>query len=68
MTPEELIRRLTQRALARNEGKIADPASFLAGVDVGPPVVPHLALDAARPTAILVSSVLAHLAKPSEPA
>lgn len=47
MTPEELIRRLTQRALARNEGKIADPASFLAGVDVGPPGVgfirePHL--------------------------
>ena len=63
LPPGELIRRLTRRALARDENKIRDPASFLATLDLEPPVVPHLALDASRPTAALVSSVLGHLAR-----
>ncbi len=58
---DELTRRLTQRALARDEGKIRDPASYLAGLDLEPPAVPHLALDATRPTGELVAAVLGHL-------
>jgi hypothetical protein len=63
LPPEELIRRLTGRALGRDEDKIRDPASFLTGLDLEPPVVPHLALDASQPTDTLVSSVLDHLAR-----
>jgi predicted kinase len=61
LPPEELIRRLTRRALARDENKIRDPASFMTGLDLEPPVVPHLALDASQPTATLVRSILDHL-------
>jgi predicted kinase len=57
----ELIQRLTRRALARDENKIRDPASFLTGLDLEPPVVPHLPLDAAQPTSTLVKAILAHL-------
>lgn len=59
---QEMIRRLTQRALGRDENKIRDPAAYLTGLDLKPPVIPHLALDAAEPTAVLVSAVLSHLA------
>ena len=61
LPPQELIQRLTGRALPRDEDKIRDPASFLTGLDLEPPVVPHLALDAAQPTPTLVKSVLGHL-------
>jgi predicted kinase len=61
LPPAELIRRLTRRALARDENKIRDPASFLTGLDLAPPVGPHLALDASQPTATLVRSILDHL-------
>ena len=63
LPPGELIGRLTRRALARDENKIRDPTSFLAGLDLEPPVIPHLALDASQPTPTLVKSVLAHLSR-----
>ena len=63
LAPAELIRRLTQRGLARDEGKLRDPASYLTGLDLEPPAIPHLALDASQPTAALVSSVLDHLSR-----
>jgi predicted kinase len=62
LPPGELIRRLTQRALARDENKIRDPAAYLTDLDLEPPAIPHLALDASKPTDALVASVLAHLA------
>ena len=61
LPPEELVRRLTGRALARDEDKIRDPASFLTGLDLEPPAIPHLALDASQPTATLVQAILDHL-------
>jgi predicted kinase len=61
LPPDELIRRLTQRGLARDENKIRDPASYLTGLDLEPPAIPHLALDACQPIGTLVSSVLSHL-------
>ena len=63
LPPQELIRRLARRALSRDEDKIRDPATFLTGLDLEPPVVPHLALDASQPTDALVRSVLEHLAR-----
>ena len=63
LPPEELIERLTRRALARDENKIRDPESFLTGLDLEPPAVPHLALDASQPTATLVKSLLDHLSR-----
>jgi predicted kinase len=62
LPPDELIRRLTQRGLARDENKIRDPASYLTGLDLNPPAIPHLALDASQPTGVLVRSLLDHLA------
>jgi predicted kinase len=61
LEPAELIRRLTERGLARDEGKLRDPASYLTSLDLDPPAIPHLALDASQPTAAQVSSVLNHL-------
>jgi hypothetical protein len=63
LPPDELVRRLTRRALDRDENKIADPESFLADLDLAPPAIPHLALDASQPTATLVRSILDHLAR-----
>jgi len=63
LPPAELIRRLTQRGLARDENKVRDPASYLTGLDLEPPAIPHLALDASEPTAALVRSLLVHLAR-----
>jgi predicted kinase len=61
LAPGELVRRLTARGLARDDSKIRDPASYLAGLDLEPPVIPHLALDAAQPAAVLVAAVLDQL-------
>lgn len=63
LPPEELIRRLTRRALVRDEAKVRDPASFLADLELRPPAVPHLALDATAPTETLVRSVLDYLGR-----
>jgi predicted kinase len=61
LAPAELIRRLTVRGLARDEGKLRDPGSYLTGLDLEPPAIPHLALDASEPIEALVNSVLEHL-------
>jgi predicted kinase len=61
LAPGELIRRLTQRGLDRDESKIRDPGSYLTGLDLARPTIPHLALDASQPTVALVSAVLDHL-------
>jgi predicted kinase len=63
LAPGELIGRLTARGLARDQSKIRDPAYYLTSLDLEPPAIPHLALDASRPTAALVSSVLDHLSR-----
>ena len=62
LPPAELVRRLTQRGLARDQNKIREPASYLTGLDLDPPAIPHLALDASQPTEALVRSLLGHLA------
>jgi len=61
LPPDELVRRLTRRAEARDENKIRDPASFLTALDLAPPAVPHLPLDATQLTPVQVQAVLHHL-------
>jgi predicted kinase len=63
LQPDELIRRLTHRALVRDENKIRDPVSYLTNLDLAPPVIPHLPLDASKPTATLVQGILDHLSR-----
>jgi hypothetical protein len=63
LEPDELIGRLTERGLTRDESKLRDPASYLTGLDLEPPVIPHLALDASQPVDALVGSVLNHLSR-----
>jgi len=63
LPPGELVSRLARRALARDQNKIRDPASYLAGLDLEPPVIPHLPVDAAQPTAAQVKTILDHLAR-----
>ncbi|MGH3179137.1 MAG: AAA family ATPase [Streptosporangiaceae bacterium] len=65
LPPDELVRRLTRRAEARDENKIRDPASLLTSLDLAPPAVPHLPLDASHPPATLLQSVLTHLSHPA---
>lgn len=60
----ELERRLLKRAAARDVRKLADPAAYLAGLDVSPPTAPHLPLDARRPVDELVRAVLSSLPSP----
>ena len=64
LAPDRLVARLHGRGATRDVGKISDPVTFLSTVDTEPPEVPCLPLDAGRPTADLVRSVLAHLAQP----
>ena len=63
LPPDELIQRLTRRALTRDENKIRAPESFLASLDLAAPVIPHLPLDASRPIATQVRSILDHLSR-----
>lgn len=55
-----IIARMRARAALRDVDKLRDESS-LAGLDLGPPVGPHLALDAAAAVPDLVESVLRRL-------
>jgi predicted kinase len=61
LPPDELVRRLTSRGLDRDENKTRDPAAYLAGLDLTPPAIPHLAVDASQPTLVQERAVLGHL-------
>jgi predicted kinase len=58
LRPETALQRLTTRGAARDLAKIGEPV----GLDGTAPSGPHLALDAERPVAELVDTVLAALA------
>ena len=60
LEPAEVLRRLRERGAARDAAKLTDEAAYLAGLTraCGPPVVPHLALDATRPPKDLVRATL----------
>lgn len=62
----ESVRRLESRAAARDTGKRADPAAWLASLPIDPPSVEHLALDGTVSVGALVEAVRADLAERTE--
>ena len=62
LPPHLHLERLARRGAARDAGKLADPDTFLAGLDRDPPTAPHVLVDAAREPADQVDLVLAYLA------
>lgn len=65
LEPTEMLRRLRDRGAARDAPKLADEAAYLARLAATacvPPVVPHLAIDAARPPDELVRVIVDILA------
>lgn len=64
LEPEEMVRRLHERAAERDAAKLADEANYLSDAAVvacRAPVVPHLALDATVAPAELARAVLGAL-------
>ena len=55
---DELLARMRARSAGRDAAKLDDTAAYLAGLRSGPPVGPHLELDARRPTTELVAAVV----------
>ena len=62
LEPSAVVRRLQARGAPRDLAKLADPSSFLAGLDHGRPVGPHLAVDAGGTVDEVAGRVLAGLA------
>lgn len=58
---DQLGARLRARQAERDRAKLADLEAYLASVDLAPPVVPHLAVDAARAPAEQARSLLERL-------
>jgi predicted kinase len=58
----ELADRLRRRGAVRDTDKLRNPDAFLAAVDREPPAAPHLGVDAGRPLAEQVESVVARMA------
>lgn len=61
LPPAELLARLQARSAARDVAKLDDTAGYLAGLQNGPPVGPHLELDARLPTSKLAAAVVRHV-------
>ena len=61
LEPAAVVRRLRARGAPRDLAKLADPTSFLAGLDHGRPVAPHLAVDAEGSPDEIAERVLAGL-------
>jgi hypothetical protein len=52
---------LQARGAPRDRAKLADPGSFLARLDQGAPVGPHVVVNAERPPADVVEEIMALL-------
>ncbi|HLT85281.1 MAG TPA: AAA family ATPase [Phototrophicaceae bacterium] len=61
LTAAELVTRLEGRGAGRDAAKLHDVEAYVRTVDLGAPVVPHLAVDAAQPPAQQADAVLAAL-------
>ena len=61
LDPAAVVHRLRARGAARDLAKLADPASFLAGLDQGAPVGPHIVVDAERGLVAVVDEIVSAL-------
>jgi predicted kinase len=62
LTGEDLLARMTLRGAPRDRVKVADPTGYLARIELGEPVVPHLPVDATAAVEEQCRSVLARIA------
>jgi AAA domain len=62
LRPATAVRRLRARGATRDLAKTADPAAFLAGLDLAEPVGAHVTVDGESPTGDVVSRILTELA------
>jgi len=58
LEPTAVVSRLQARGAARDLAKLADPGSFLARLDQGAPVGPHVVVNAERPAAEVVEEIV----------
>jgi predicted kinase len=63
LRPATAVQRLVVRGAARDLAKLADPAAFIAGLDLEEPAGPHVTVDAEGPTDDVVGRVLTGLAE-----
>lgn len=61
LDPLAAVGRLQARGAPRDRAKLADPGSFLARLDQGAPVGPHVVVNAERPPADVVEEIIALL-------
>jgi predicted kinase len=61
LSSEQLLVRMRERAAARDQAKLADMHRYLAWVDLQPPAVEHLAVDASDDLATQAHRILAGL-------
>src|SRR3954453_16901534 len=61
LDPLAAVGRLQARGAPRDRAKLADPGSFLARLDQGAPVGPHVVVNAERPPAAIVEEIMALL-------
>jgi predicted kinase len=61
LDPLAVVGRLQARGATRDRAKLADPGSFLARLDQGAPVGPHVLVNAERPPADVVEEIMALL-------
>jgi predicted kinase len=58
LDPVAVVSRLQARGAPRDRAKLADPGSFLARLDQGAPVGPHVVVNAERPPAGVVEEIM----------
>jgi len=61
LRPTTAIQRLCARGAARDLAKVADPAAFIAGLNLAEPAGPHVTVNGESPTDDIVRKVLAAL-------
>ena len=58
LEPTVVVSRLQARGAARDLAKLADPDSFVAGLDQGAPVGPHVVVNAEQPAADVIEEIV----------
>lgn len=58
ISPQTLLKRMVQRDAARDRHKLRDPQNYLANIDLTPPQVPHVRINAEIPVPTQVQKII----------
>jgi predicted kinase len=64
LRPEVIVERLKARGAPRDAGKLSDPDSYMAGLNLEPPRVPHIEVDGSLSALDQAQLIIAALAAP----